>query len=659
MTLNVAPQERRTIRELPDELVSQIAAGEVVERPASVVRELVDNALDAGSTQVGVRLVAGGVRAILIEDDGGGIEPAELPLALKRHATSKIRSLDDLESVSTMGFRGEALAAIASVSELALVSRPIGAAHAQRLDARTGELAPAARAQGTTVEVRELFFSTPARRKFLKSDSTELAHCIEAVRRHALVRPAVGFAVWHEGKLVEQWRASDEAQRIRDVLGEDFVEHSRPLAAEIGPIAIHGRVGLPAAARTRSDHQYVYVNGRYVRDRLIAHALRAAYEDVLHGQKQPAYVLFIEIDPARVDVNVHPTKIEVRFRDSGAIHQAVKRAVEDVLAPSGATAPGAANAGTGVVGTSFGTPGGFAAAAAAAVERLNGNGAATPGWNAQGLAPARPWALASDTRGPLAGATTASLFARSFGDSSAPAPAAGGVLESGGTAILEAREPAAPAWARPQGNDEAVAAVARADASDWPLGRAIAQIQGVYVLAENAQGLVVVDMHAAHERIVYERLKAGAATHDMPTQALLIPATFAATPAEHALVETHAETLRALGLDVSPIGPTTLAVRSLPAALLQADPVDLVRSVLADLADVDASSLVQRARDDVLASMACHGAVRANRRLTLEEMNGLLRQMEATERSDQCNHGRPTWRQVTMKELDALFLRGR
>ncbi|MFL6627209.1 MAG: DNA mismatch repair endonuclease MutL, partial [Vitreoscilla sp.] len=325
------------IRELPDELVSQIAAGEVVERPASVVRELVDNALDAGSAQVNVRLVAGGVRAILIEDDGCGIEAAELPLALKRHATSKIRSLEDLEMVSTMGFRGEALAAIASVSELALVSRTPAAAHAQRLDARSGELAPAARAQGTTVEVRELFFSTPARRKFLKSDSTELAHCVEAVRRHALVRPGVGFAVWHEGKLVEQWRAADEAQRIRDVLGDDFVDNSRPLAAEIGPIAIHGRVGLPAAARTRSDHQYVYVNGRYVRDRLIAHALRAAYEDVLHGQKQPAYVLFIEIDPARVDVNVHPTKIEVRFRDSGRIHGIVMAAVRERLLGSDLT----------------------------------------------------------------------------------------------------------------------------------------------------------------------------------------------------------------------------------------------------------------------------------------------------------------------------------
>ncbi len=675
MSSQIAPPQRRTIRELPDELVSQIAAGEVVERPASVVRELVDNALDAGSSQIGVRLMAGGVRAILIEDDGQGIEADELPLALKRHATSKIRSLDDLEQVTTMGFRGEALAAIASVSELALVSRTAAAPHAQRLDARSGELSPAARALGTTVEVRELFFSTPARRKFLKSDSTELAHCVEAVRRHALVRPQVGFAVWHEGKLVEQWRASDESQRIRDVLGEEFTANSRPLAAEIGPIAIHGRVGLPAAARTRSDHQYVYVNGRYVRDRLIAHALRSAYEDVLHGQKQPAYVLFIDIDPARVDVNVHPTKIEVRFRDSGAIHQAVRRAVEDVLAPSGAGAP-ADGAGSGVAGQSFGqpgVPGGFAAAAAAAVDRLNGTPSRFGGsGSAAALAPARPWPLASDGKAMYEGATTASLFARSFGDSSAPADTAPhhGVIESGiglnahaaaadaGTAVLEAREPA-PAWARPASNGAAVDAVAQSDPSDWPLGRAIAQIQGVFVLAENAHGLVVVDMHAAHERIVYERLKAGAAAQSMPTQALLIPATFAATPTEHALAETHAATLHALGLDVSSFGPQTLAVRSLPAALLQADPVNLVRSVLADLAEVDGSRLVERARDEVLASMACHGAVRANRRLTLEEMNGLLRQMEATDRADQCNHGRPTWRQVTMKELDALFLRGR
>jgi DNA mismatch repair protein MutL len=701
-----APAPRRAIRELPDELVSQIAAGEVVERPASVVRELVDNALDAGAAQIAVRLAAGGVRAIVIEDDGIGIEPGELPLALRRHATSKIRSLDDLEHVLTMGFRGEALAAIASVSELALVSRTPAATHAQRLDARSGELAPAARAVGTTVEVRELFFSTPARRKFLKSDSTELAHCVEAVRRHALVRPDVGFTVWHEGRLVEQWRANGEAQRILDVLGDDFVANSRPLAARVGGVALRGRVGLPAAARTRSDHQYVYVNGRYVRDRLIAHALRAAYEDVLHGQRQPAYVLFIEVDPASVDVNVHPTKIEVRFRDSRAIHQAVLHAVEAVLAPSSAAAPG------GLAGATAGAGGPASAGSAAssgdtfaapsAVGSLLGPDGLDPGdvrgavplngidaaflpragasvvgsgaawsagserggpraWTPEALAPARPWPIG-------AGATTASLFARSAAATDAPAATA---ADAATIAPLEARE-ALPPWPPaafaeaaalpPSSNDAAGGALrmqADARAGEWPLGRAIAQLGGVYVLAENAHGLVVVDMHAAHERIVYERLKAGAAAHDMPTQALLIPATFAATPAEGALAETHADALRALGLDVSALGPHTLAVRSLPAALLQADPVELARSVLADLAEVDASRLVERARDEVLASMACHGAVRANRRLTIEEMNALLRQMEATERADQCNHGRPTWRQVTMKELDALFLRGR
>jgi DNA mismatch repair protein MutL len=551
----------------------------------------------------------------------------------------------------TMGFRGEALAAIASVSELALVSRTPAASHAQRLDARSGELAPAARAVGTTVEVRELFFSTPARRKFLKSDSTELAHCVEAVRRHALVRPNVAFTVWHEGKLVEQWRAGTEEQRILDVLGEDFVANSRPLEARVGGVALRGRVGLPAAARARSDHQYVYVNGRYVRDRLIAHALRSAYEDVLHGQRQPAYVLFIETDPAGIDVNVHPTKIEVRFRDSRAIHQAVLKAVEAVLAPSAAALAAAEPA----------APlNGIDAAFMPRIPGAGENGAAAgdgsgsrpgmPGWSPAALAPARPWPIARDA---FPGATTASLFARA--DTGA-APQ--------GDVALEAREPF-PAWPAAAGTAAATFpasskdAPGHADPADWPLGRAIAQLGGVFVLAENAHGLVVVDMHAAHERIVYERLKAGAAAHDMPTQALLIPATFAATPAEHALAEAHADSLRTLGLDITPLGPQTLAVRSLPAALLQADPVELARSVLADLAEADASRLVERARDEVLASMACHGAVRANRRLTIEEMNALLRQMEATERADQCNHGRPTWRQVTMKELDALFMRGR
>ncbi|MBX3619060.1 MAG: DNA mismatch repair endonuclease MutL [Rhizobacter sp.] len=322
--MNAVPERtpRRPIRELPDELISQIAAGEVVERPASVVRELVDNALDAGATEVVVKLMAGGVRSILVEDDGVGIPADELPLALRRHATSKIASLGELESVATMGFRGEALAAISSVAELSIASRTEGAPHAQRIDARSGELVPAARGRGTSVEVRELFFSTPARRKFLKTDATELAHCVEAVRRHALARPDVSFAVWHEGKLVEQWRRSSLAQRVREVLGEDFVAESREVQFEAGPMRVMGRAGTPAAARSRADQQYVYVNGRYVRDKLIAHGVRSAYEDVLHGGRQPAYVLFLEIAPDRVDVNVHPTKIEVRFRDSREVHQA-------------------------------------------------------------------------------------------------------------------------------------------------------------------------------------------------------------------------------------------------------------------------------------------------------------------------------------------------
>ncbi|MFY9459404.1 MAG: DNA mismatch repair endonuclease MutL, partial [Aquabacterium commune] len=345
---------RRQIQALPDELVSQIAAGEVVERPASVVRELVDNALDAGASQVTVKLMGGGVRQILVEDDGCGIPVSELPLALLRHATSKIRSLNDLESVSTMGFRGEALAAIASVSEAAIASRTAEDAHAHRLDARSGELTPAARSIGTSVEVRELFFSTPARRKFLKTDATELAHCLESVRRHALARPDVGFSVWHEGKLVEQLRPGSLQQRMQDVLGEAFTDTSREVDLQIGPMRVHGRTGLPDAARSRSDWQYCYVNGRHVRDKLIAHGIRSAYEDVLHGSRQPTYVLFIEIAPDRVDVNVHPTKIEVRFRDSREVHQAVRKAVESALALSRAAGTGAA------AGASVGTMAGAA-----------------------------------------------------------------------------------------------------------------------------------------------------------------------------------------------------------------------------------------------------------------------------------------------------------
>jgi DNA mismatch repair protein MutL len=610
--MSILPAPRRPIRELPDALISQIAAGEVVERPASVVRELLDNALDAGATQITVRLAGGGVRAIVVEDDGAGIPADELPLALRRHATSKIDSLAELEQVGTMGFRGEALAAIGSVAELSITSRTAEGAHAQRIDARTGELSPAARAMGTTVEVRELFFSTPARRKFLKTDATELGHCLEAVRRHALVHPEVGFAVWHEGRLVEQLRPAAAEQRLRDVLGADFIAASRPVEVQVGPLVIHGRVGLPEAARARADLQYAYVNGRHVRDRLIGHGVRSAYEDVLHGSRQPSYVLRIDIAPDRVDVNVHPTKIEVRFRDSREVHQAVRRAVEQALAPS---------------------------------RTADGPGGAPPDVSANTVAPV------PDTFGSAPPPMPAWR----------PAPQIQGSLVLQHAAALHARE-MPPDWPRSPSAAPVVDA-APAPADDWPLGRALAQLGGLYVLAENRHGLVIVDMHAAHERIVYEQLKArlgdGQGERTIDSQPLLIPATFSATPTEIAAAETHATTLARLGLDVAPLSPGVLAVRAVPAALRDADAVALARSVLGELSEHEASALVQRAHDEILSTMACHGAVRANRRLTLEEMNALLRDMERTERADLCNHGRPTWRQVTIKELDTLFLRGR
>jgi len=633
--LSKAP--RRPIRELPDELVSQIAAGEVVERPASVVRELVDNALDAGASEVVVKLVGGGIRAILVEDDGHGIPSVELPTALKRHATSKIGSLNDLESVSTMGFRGEALAAISSVADVSIASRTGDAPHAQRLDARSGELAPAARGVGTSVEVRELFFSTPARRKFLKTESTELAHCVEAVRRHALTRPDVGFAVWHEGKLVQQWRRAEHDARLRDVLGEEFIEHSRAVSIDMGVLRIIGRAGTPESARARADQQYVYVNGRFVRDKLIAHGVRSAYEDVLHGGRQPCYALFIEIAPDRVDVNVHPTKIEVRFRESREVHQGVKRAVEAALAIPKATEGASAAAGfdsSAGAGEGYPTP-----RPSTLTPTLSPAGRGSYfGAGHQGQLGLQQAAVLYAQEAPAAWRVSQQA-AGSAGTQQAPIPT--GTMAPAAAGMLRASE-------QPLPTD-----------TDWPLGRAIAQIAGVYVLAENSQGLVIVDMHAAHERIVYERLKTSLGSARIESQPLLIPATFAATPQEIATAEAHADTLHTLGLDVSALSPTVLAVRSCPAALTSGDVVELARSVIAELAQYDASSVIQRAQHEILSTMACHGAVRANRQLTIDEMNALLRDMERTERSDQCNHGRPTWRQITMRELDALFWRGR
>jgi len=514
------------------------------------------------------------------------------------------------------------------------LSRASDQNHAYCLDGRTGEIKPVARSVGTTVEVKELFFSTPARRKFLKTDATELAHCIEAVRRHALARPDVSFAIWHEGRLVEQWRRCGDLgslpaieQRLADVLGSDLVERSvwvnfssaHAAAALPAPvIKVWGRAGIPDAARSRADQQFCYVNGRFVRDKVITHAARSAYEDVLHGQRQPVYVLYVELDPARVDVNVHPTKIEVRFRDSREVHQAVRHAVETALATP--------RAGQGVpLGL-----GALADSVATAPASLDRNDASN----------------------------TPQAFAK-YAQTAMPFEASWGHRVSDVAAL----------WGQPQA-PEPITTPAPAT-PDWPLGRALAQLMGVYVLAENAHGLVIVDMHAAHERIVYERLKThwasarakatanAGSTSALPSQPLLIPATFAATAEEVATAESAAEVLQQLGLEITPFSAKTLAVRAVPTTLAQGDAVALARGVLAELAQHDASSVVQRAQHELLATMACHGAVRANRRLTPEEMNALLRQMEATERSDQCNHGRPTWRQISLRELDSLFLRGR
>ena len=687
MNALLAPTPRRPILELPDELISQIAAGEVVERPASVVRELLDNALDAGATQITVRLLAGGVRLIAVEDNGMGILRDELPIAFKRHATSKISSLRDLESVGTMGFRGEALAAINSIADCAILSRVADQSNAWLLDGRTGELSPVARSTGTTVEVKELFFSTPARRKFLKTDATELAHCIEAVRRHALVRPDVGFAIWHEGKLVEQWRACAEptpmdalSRRLADVLGDDFTTQavavdyrssSSALGASLGAslggggavpaphgVRVWGYAGIPDAARSRADQQFCYVNGRFVRDKVLTHAARSAYEDVLHGHRQPVYALYVEIAPERVDVNVHPTKIEVRFRDSREVHQAVRHAVENALAaPRALAVTQAAQAAQ-------------TQAQAQASSQFNGFDTAQNSnfnQNSDTNRPAGqyPLAQAAINFGATGGHRVSALGAlwQPFGN--APSQAVRPELVEGWASTSSARTEIGSARTGFSSTHTASDATPDLPPGDWPLGRAIAQLQGIYILAENTQGLIVVDMHAAHERIVYERLKTqmDAAFTDQATtlasQPLLIPATFAATPQEVATAEAHAATLHTLGLEITPFSPKTLAVRAVPASLVQGDAVELARSVLNELAQHDASTVIQRARNELLSTMACHGAVRANRKLTIDEMNALLRQMEHTERSDQCNHGRPTWRQMTIRELDAMFMRGR
>ena len=582
------------IQPLPDLLISQIAAGEVVERPASVLKELLENSLDAGATRIDVRLEEGGVRLLRVADDGGGIAADDLPLALARHATSKIATLADLERVASYGFRGEALASIASVARVELSSRAAGAAHAFRLRSGQAAAEPAALQRGTVVDVADLYFSTPARRKFLKSEATEFAHCDEVLRRMALARPDVAFSLSHNGTEKRRLPAADFAGRAREILGAEFFPQARGLDESAGPLRLSGLAALPAYSRAGRDEQYFFVNGRFVRDKLLAHAARQAWADILHGARHPAYVLFLELDPAGVDVNVHPAKTEVRFRDAQGVHRFVFHALQRALA-----AP-------------------LAAARTA-------NAAPPPAWT--------------------------------------PPPRQGtlGVSEPQVRAYLDfvAHDFAAT----PAGGETHVVLPAGAPGSapdeDTPLGYAVAQLHGIYVLAQNAAGLVLVDMHAAHERILYEKLKRQLDAGTPPTQALLVPLLLQASEAEMAAAADHAATLATLGCEVGVAGPRELAVRSLPALLAGGDPVALVRALLRDLAEHPASRVVEARRNELLATMACHGAVRARRVLTLPEMNALLRQMEETERADQCNHGRPTWVQLSMADLDRLFMRGR
>ena len=663
-TMPAGPGARRAIAPLPDQLISQIAAGEVVERPASVVKELLENALDAGAKTLRILLDAGGVKRISIADDGCGIPSGELPLALMRHATSKIRSLAELEAVATLGFRGEALASIASVAEMFITSRTPDAAHAMRIDAQTGALTPAAGGIGTTIEVRELYFNTPARRKFLKSEQTELGHCIEMIRRAALARPDVAISVMHNGRALEHWNASEPPARVARILGEAFANAHLPLEEVAGDIALYGCAGLPTASRGRADQQYFFVNGRFVRDKLLTHAVRSAYEDVLHGDRYPSYVLFLDLPPEAVDVNVHPSKIEVRFRDSRAVHQFVFHALQRALARHAGASPETTALGHAAqIEAHPGVAPAQAAAGAAGTPGAAGSALGGLSISAAGRSGSTWMRDSRMTQGTLPVAQPLALYDALFGRKDA-AGAQGGAADRNGdqpndapwlaTASgpdLEARErAAAPMFGLPP--------VAVPADLDHPLGFAIGQIHGVYVMAQNARGLVIVDMHAAHERILYEQFKRALAERTVAVQPLLLPISMTADAVEIGTVEEERDALDALGFDLAPLSPTTLAIRAVPALLKDADLPALARAVLADLHAYGGSRVLTERQHELLGTLACHHAVRANRRLTLDEMNALLRQMEATERADQCNHGRPTWYQLTLADLDRLFLRG-
>lgn len=620
------------IQLLSPRLANQIAAGEVVERPASVVKELVENALDAGACRVDVDVEQGGVKLIRVRDDGCGIDEADLPLALSRHATSKIVSLDDLEAVSSLGFRGEALASISSVSRLSLTSRTESQEAASRVEVEgrdmDARISPAAHPVGTTVEVRDLFFNTPARRKFLRTEKTEFGHVEECIRRQALSRFDTGFTLRHNQRVVQSLRPAgtdlDRERRIGALCGQQFIDNSVVIDAEATGLRLWGWVALPTFSRSQADLQYFFVNGRVIRDRLVAHAVRQAYRDVLYNNRHPAFVLYLEVDPASVDVNVHPTKHEVRFRDGRLVHDFIFRTLHKALAdvrPDDHL--------RGAVAQSFGRESQSVPQVAAGASEQP----ATPGHYPAGSrgAPQQEW-QASDQM----------AFYQSLN--------AGGGVDTGtpGAQAAAPAEVASPGFTPPVSSDE-----------EPPLGYAIAQLHGIYILAQSRAGMIVVDMHAAHERITYERMKRALEQQHLKSQPLLVPLSLAVSQKEATLAETHGAELQKLGLGIERIGPETLAVRQIPALLRGADTEQLVRDVLADLVEHGQSDRVEAVTHELLGTMACHGSVRANRQLTIPEMNTLLRDMEATERSGQCNHGRPTWTLVTLSELDKLFLRGR
>jgi len=648
---DTSPRAPRPIQALPDQLISQIAAGEVVERPSAVVKELLENALDAGATQISVRLEEGGVKRIAITDNGRGIPPEQMPLALARHATSKISSLHDLENVGTLGFRGEALASIASVAAVTVTSRTADAPHAWELvGSHLGTVAPSSGALGTTIDVQDLYFNTPARRKFLKSEQTEFGHCAEVVRRIALARPDVSFSLTHNGRTIDHWSICDMARRSAHILGEGFAEARLPIDETAGPLRIHGYTGLPTASKARADGQFFYVNGRFVRDKVLVHAVKAAYQDVLHGDRFPSYALALELDPALVDVNVHPSKIEVRFRDSRAVHQFVFHAVQRALAQTSATAHGS-------------VPSPLPAADTLTSSAWRGEQTSFGPLLAPDYTPTfslSPFGSRSD--GSDGSAAPAGYGAQRYGQPEA------GVAQStekygalfGGNGRIDSYR-AQTDMALPQSSPFTVSAAAMAQ-EEFPLGFALAQLHGIYILAQNAKGLVLVDMHAAHERILYEQLKTAldsrVAGEEMQVQPLLIPVTFYADAVEVGTAHEHQDTLKALGFDIAALSPTTLAVRSVPVLLKNADAQTLARDVLRDVREFGGSRVLIERQNELLGTLACHTAVRANRILAVQEMNALLRQMEITERADQCNHGRPTWVQVEIGALDKLFLRG-